>query len=191
MPADPGGPLVALCYLRGRLFERVEWALAEQAPDYQPWPDVPGDPHSYPRHLARLLSAGRDLIICEGDVLPAPGSIGQLLDCPSPWCAFSLWLGERYTDDTLGLCRFSGSLVHDYPGWPWRALLAPPSRGGLVHVRSVDAAISRWLRSRGLRPHRHDPPPLHLRYPSDPLLSTRLPGYRPPDRGGVEDVRRQ
>lgn len=73
------------------------------------------DRFAYADALRRAWTGSSDLIICEADVVPAPGSIQRLHCCREPWCSHPLWTGERYDERTLGLCRFSAALQRDLP----------------------------------------------------------------------------
>lgn len=186
MPA----PLVALCCVDGRLCWEVESELERQAPGHQLVLQPRGDPYAYARDLSRLWAEGRPLVVVEGDVLPPEGAIPQLLECPEPWCAHELWTGERYDRYTLGLVKFSAELT-ERPELAARAWRDPRGEGGWRSIlRSLDVAIAGALMAAQLEQHLHQPPAVHLRYASDPLLTSRLPGYRPRSWEAEGDPRR-
>lgn len=114
-------PLVAICELRGRHFPEVEAAVSAQAPDYLLHVDDPWPQDSYARFIEADWRLDRDLVIVEGDVLPPPGAIAALLNCPQPWCMHRLWLADHYADITLGLCKFSAGLKARFPWLPGRS----------------------------------------------------------------------
>lgn len=73
------------------------------------------DPFAYASLLRDLWREAGDLVICEGDVVPPPGAIAQLLSCSDDWCTHPHWVGERYALDTFGLVKFSADLRRQLP----------------------------------------------------------------------------
>lgn len=182
--------MIALCHLEGRLFAPVLREVLRQAPGLRTLTQPQGDEGAYCQDLLELWLRGGDLLIVEGDVLPPAGAIAGLLACPRPWCAHAVWTGQRYDPYTLGLVRFAAEVTYQQQ----YALAAWTYGGERGRPRSIlegpDARIANRLRWAGFQLHVHAPPAVHLRYPSDPGLSSRLPGYRPREPAGVVDVRR-
>lgn len=121
----PDRPLVVICALRGRLFHEVERAVAEQWPDYAVHLDEPHPLRTYADFFRSVWAGLGDLVVVEGDSIPPPGAIRQLLDCPRDWCTHESWVGDRYLDNTLGLVKFSQLLQLQEPGLADKALSAP------------------------------------------------------------------
>lgn len=71
------------------------------------------NPFSYATLIRRAWRSTGDLVVIEGDVLPNPGSVRDVLHCPEPWCVHQIWLGDHWAVDTLGFVKFSAQLRAD------------------------------------------------------------------------------
>lgn len=171
-------PLVVVCALAGRLFPQVETAVAEQHPGYLIHYSSPGDAYDYTRALDYFLHRPGPLVVVEGDVVPPEGAIPGLLDCPRWWCSHECWLGERYYSMSLGLVKFDTAALEQFPGWVEEGLRQRRTGALKPITDDLSVGLARALLSRGLEPHVHHPPALHLRYLNDPGLEARPPGYR-------------
>ena len=91
-------------------------ALLGYEPEYV---DVSADRHAYWRYFADRWAAGETFISCEHDVVPWPGALESLTECPEPWCAF----GYSARDD-------------------FGAPLGPP----LVRVPRFSVGVPKWIK---------------------------------------------
>lgn len=48
---------------------------------------INGDDLDYGRHFTELWNRGKPFVICEDDIIPSPGTVSALLECPQPWCS--------------------------------------------------------------------------------------------------------
>jgi len=120
-------------------------ALAHAAPVYV---DVSADLFAYWRMLRKCWRAGSAFVLVEHDVMVRPDTIAELADCPEPWCAFAVWMGEGEIA-TLGCVRFGEAVVRDpFP--------APEP----VEWTGLDMAMEHGLR--GWTKHVHRPALGHL-----------------------------
>lgn len=161
-------PLVVICELSGRHFPEVEAEVWRQHPGYHLHVDQPWPQDTYARYLTEEWTIPGDLVVIEGDVLPAPRSIQALLDCPRDWCLHRLWLADHYADITLGLCKFSAHLKRAMPWLPGRSWFGQDGTRPVTHWKGIDIALAYELVKNGVQPHFHEPPPVHLRYANDP-----------------------
>lgn len=129
------------------------WAVARnleaQGVDYE-LADVSGSDEAYPDLLGSLWRHGEPFVVVEHDILPWPGAVHELIDCPEPLCGFPYVLGNRI-GAYLGCTRISARVIAatQYP-WPHR------SWAGL------DLAIFAMVRSAGFGFHVHHPAVVHL-----------------------------
>ncbi len=126
-----------------------------------------GDEFAYWRLLRGLWEAGEGFVVVEHDVLPWPGALRQLWDCPEMWCAFPYRLSHDPGFSTaLGCTKFSAKLLERTPGA--MDVLAEGRYGHSVgdrrHWWGLDGRLSLVLTNLvGLGwPHRHEPPVSHL-----------------------------
>lgn len=138
-------PLVVICALRGRLFQEVEAAVSSQWFDYAIHLDEPHPLATYADFVRTIWRGWADIVIVEGDVIPPPGSIRTLIDCPAPWCSHPSWVGDRHLDNTLGLVKFSRSLQLERPQLADYALAKPPFRGQRHNRGLADFQPRRYL----------------------------------------------
>jgi hypothetical protein len=112
---------------------------------------------------------GKGFVLVEGDVLPWPGAIQQLLACPRDWCAHAYRLDSGYVP-AFGLVKFTSMLVKRTQGFleriedrSWKALDSR-IRWELIDVTDTDH-------------HHHLPPVIHTnpRYLSEPIEPPPVP----------------
>lgn len=70
-------------------------------------------------------------------MVPPPGAIQALLDCPQPWCSHLCWIGERYDALTLGLVKWSAAFQRQWPKLVDIALTGQ-RRGGDTYIRGLE-----------------------------------------------------
>jgi len=124
------------------------------------------DDYAYARALMGWWETHQDLVVIEHDIVPDPGMIRGLLECPGLWCGHPYHVGDgRYTYG-LGLCKISRDVMDYRPGL---ATLAMRDHRGLVaHVpwASVNEAFERQMARSGYTMHHHPDPVTHLHYPT-------------------------
>lgn len=74
-----------------------------------------GQDSTYHDLVERLWAEGRGWINVEQDIVPWPGALRQLWDCPCEWGGFAYGLAMGY-GAYLGCTKFSDSLVRERPG---------------------------------------------------------------------------
>ena len=119
---------------------------------------VAGDDFAYGRLLKRCWHDGAtycvSFAVVEHDVVPWPGALQKLWECPEPYCGYCYLLGRGQIGGALGCVRFAGDFLRANPGaadeWdrvPWYAL---------------DGHIATTMRRLGLDDyHIHEPPVGH------------------------------
>lgn len=115
--------------------------------------DVSRDERDYHQYLATAWSHGGTFINFEHDIVPWPGAIQSLLDCPHPWCFFGY---QDQLKDTVaeagcamfGLVRFRRQIIEGLLG----AWSCPP-----LHWRQCDIHFYDYATKNGWRPHQHLP----------------------------------
>lgn len=115
----------------------------------------------YARVLSALWRASESFVLVEGDVVPWPGAVRALLDCPEPWCGHNYPIASGFNCGTLGCVKFGAALMRQWPslwvrweGTPWRQL-------DIAVFRAVAAATGM------IDFHVHTPPVAHARERTD------------------------
>lgn len=103
------------------------------------------DDEHYSRLLGELWAKGETFIFLEHDVLPWPGALSQLWNCPEPYCAFPYQL-SGCIGLAMGCNKFSAKLISSH------AFVKPCTWDVL------DGKVKHSLPY----PHMHFPPVLHL-----------------------------
>ena len=70
---------------------------------------------AYPEFFQARWAEGETFINVEHDVVPWPGAIEQLWDCPHDWCWFS-YPGWTADEAPFGCVKFSAALIAEHPG---------------------------------------------------------------------------
>lgn len=102
--------------------------------------------------IEQLWAERETFVLIEGDILPWPGAVEAIWDCPEPWCDYAFLLGGGYSGLGLGCVKFDASLMDEDPWIEGR-----PERWD-----EVDGRLLRKLQARGFKNHRHSPPVIHL-----------------------------
>lgn len=151
----------------GHYFREAALAVEREWPEYESWIIEPSDPYEYGKFIREAWLGESSLVLVEHDVVPPPLSVYRLIDCPRPWCAHEISLGDHLSPRTLGLVKFSRSLQLALPQLAAMALPGAGSGYPQVHWRSVDSALVRVLDFMRVPLHVHQPPAQHLhRYPA-------------------------
>lgn len=107
---------------------------------------------SYYDLLHSLWHEGETFVIVEHDIIPWPGAVTAIYNCPEPWCTYPY---NNQTDRSLGCTKFSAQLLQDHPG----ALDEPTYDKSWTRL---DVYIGHKLSSLGLTHHIHKPNVAHL-----------------------------
>lgn len=108
----------------------------------------------YSHLLHKLWNEGDNFILVEHDILPWPGALGEIWNCPAEWCAYSYECnGGIGLYHTFGCAKISGQLINRLPDvWkdplPWHRL---------------DSHLCFEASRIGQVPHPHRPPVTHLK----------------------------
>lgn len=105
-----------------------------------------------PLHYGRAFAAAwsEPFILCEWDVVPWPGAIKLLWDCPQPWCIhrYPIGRGMQQWTPALGIGKYrpAGKPPLELRETPWQL---------------VDGVVVPWLMETFGEPHVHEPPVAH------------------------------
>lgn len=113
------------------------------------------DDEAYSRLLAAAWRQG-EFVVVEHDVVPWPGAIRELWDCPELYCAFEYPHGRGTLAAALGCTRFSERLTRGWPNLPERWEGRPWIE---MDVRVLGAVYE----ATGVEGHVHGPPVGHAR----------------------------
>jgi hypothetical protein len=112
-----------------------------------------------------LWDKGERFVLIEGDILPWPGAIQQVWDCPENWCGFPMYI-HGFIQHSLGACpKFSAELLAQTKGAMDAArdltamgIYSPPTTW-----RGIDTRLMYVLMRSGLHgAHLHGPAVTHL-----------------------------
>lgn len=99
-------PVVLVPYVSGQLRDETLEALRQADAILGVFSLDAEDQWAYANLLRAWWREPTNTLICEHDVVPAPGAIRQLAECDEPWCTFPHWIEDHYQLDTLGLAKF-------------------------------------------------------------------------------------
>jgi len=140
--------------------------------------DVSDAATGYLDYMQKAWSLGRDFINLEHDIVPWPGAIQALLECPEPWCFYGYDHGVDFVRSScpvLGLTRFRAGFVKRFPRL-W-ANYDPPHP---EHPwRGLDVHLMRYTAPLGITAHQHTPSVFNAN-PGllDPRAGLDLPKHR-------------
>lgn len=134
--------------------------------------DLTGQPWGYQEHLKECWERGEGFVMLEHDVVPWPGAVQDLLECPWPWCFFGYLAGIDFVENgaaPFGLVRFTAEFIAATPD-VWTQMRSR-YEGCPDPWRMCDIHLGDYMRGRGLfRPHQHTPAVLN----ANPRVLSRL-----------------
>lgn len=115
----------------------------------------------YSEFLSERWQEGESFVTVEHDVIPWPGAIESIIDCPEPWCGYAYHTGasldpHMYWHPMLGCTKIGKEFISRTPGC-WDASVAWYDCDVQLATRGYAARMS---------PHRHYPGVVHI----NPLL---------------------
>jgi hypothetical protein len=123
--------------------------------------DVSGDGDRYFWLMEALWHRGEGLLVVEHDIVPYPGAIKALQECPEPWCAVPYQVGVN-VGTWLGCTKFSPEIMSTVPD--------AFDRMERTDYDAIDGQLLPYLRQRGYQTHVHWPATQHLNDCGDPNI---------------------
>jgi len=129
--------------------------------------DVTDNPWGYPDHLRERWAQGESFINMEHDIVPWPGALHRLIECPEPWCFYGYQTDIDFAANgaaPFGLVKFGSDLIAtipdvwtDHRAW-WQSnfeKFGDRTSEPWVHCDNYFVA---YVKERGLfTPHQHYP----------------------------------
>lgn len=110
----------------------------------------------YWKLMCGLWEQREPLVINEHDVLPWPGAIQALFDCPYHWCSYTYEMKGGYgIHHGLGCTKFTTKFMENFPD-VWINV-------DTTMWNTLDAQLSKAARFDNFYPHPHNPPVTHLK----------------------------
>jgi hypothetical protein len=162
-----------------RLYPETKAALEADGwtPEYV---RVGHDPTAYHTLVEGAWRQGETFAIIEQDIVPWPGSLTDLRDCPQPWCGFAYSLSTGY-GAYLGCTRFDGAMLRERSGVFDAIANLPPDGTPRRYWGRLDTRLKQVLEDGGLRMHVHWPAVGHLNPDQQPPIVNRSCGHEVPD----------
>ena len=121
--------------------------------------DVSGDHWAYTDYLQARWDERADFINLEHDIVPHPGAIDTLWECPQPWCFHGYIAGMDHVANgsaPLGLMKITVWLMTQLPA-VWKDMRAAYRLDPNAWMYN-DIHLMKTARDYGLTPHEHTPP---------------------------------
>lgn len=113
------------------------------------------DDYHYGRLWADLWERGEGFINIEHDVVPWPGALYLMMECPMHWCSYMYPAAPHNLTDALGCIKIGETIIDNYPnlseGWKDTAW------------NRLDGAVMSKLVKQGKESHVHTPPVAHAK----------------------------
>jgi hypothetical protein len=128
----------------------------------------------YAEQIAQWWAIGEPFIIVEHDVVPWPGAIEMLAECPEPWCAIEVHPGYhliRHGSVGLSCIKVVPKLLSAISEQEDRPRASgAPFPDDYIPWHATDSVFSQVLFDRGYMVHQHWPSVANLNgdYPVDP-----------------------
>lgn len=109
----------------------------------------------YHNLIADLWHDRETFIVIEQDIVPHPGAIKELVECPQPWCAFAYDYPPFGQYAGMGCAKFGAALIAQFPDAmtetaTWHDPKHPPK-----HWCRVDGWLKQYLMGNGVTQHVH------------------------------------
>lgn len=153
---------MAVPYVDGTLWRAVVGACDAQAQRVLPFAITPLDVYRYAELVTELWAVPVDLIVCEQDVIPPPGSLVTMHRCPHDWCTLDVGSPGQHQGGMLGLARFSLRLRRQLPAIARQALVCGPPGSERAPWPTVSDRLADGLAGAGVRRHVHAGRAVHL-----------------------------
>jgi hypothetical protein len=120
---------------------------------------VGDDDGAYCQLLNNLWQRGSSVIIVEQDIVPWPGALDEIWQCPAQWCTYSYAWRNEYgrtgigLSHMLGCVKLSAELMRALPN-VWRESCS---------WVNCDRRLFFTARNHGIDPHLHRPAVTHLK----------------------------
>jgi len=157
---------IPLCIPHTRIGDATEVFLATYGcvPENMPVEriDVSGSPSAYLDYLEARWDEGKTFVNLEHDIVPWPGALQELNNCPRNWCFFGYLPGLDFVEISgaapFGLVRFRSSFIATVPD-VWKNMRRRFADRDDPHMwRINDIELANYTKERGLfTPHQHSP----------------------------------
>ena len=143
----PGQPLMKIYVPYTNLLQATQIALVEY--DYIP---VDLKDQAYSDFLRERWAEGESFINIEHDIVPWPGAIEEIAECPEPWCGYAYHTGPSldphpYWHPMLGCVKLGAELIRRTAGmWDEHIMFF-----------LCDSTLAERGYAARLSPHRHFP----------------------------------
>lgn len=97
-------------------------ALTQEGVECQEW--ICTHENDYGAYFAWHWRKRQPFVVVEWDVIPFPGAIRGLADCPEPWCVHEYPLQPGYLAHSLGIGKYrpTGDPPHEWAETEWKYL---------------------------------------------------------------------
>jgi hypothetical protein len=128
--------------------------LRQERPEIE-FIEMRGD-DDYWKLLCELWERRETVVIVEHDIIPWPGAIQALLDCPYHWCSYTYSMKGGYgIHHGLGCTKLDTQFMDKFPD-VWVNIDS-------TNWKHLDAQLSQMARFNDFYPHPHNPPVTHVK----------------------------
>ena len=153
---------VVVPYIRGMQRVSTLQAVGEQAPEFELFELSADEPTMYAEMVEHLWRIPRTYVNVEQDIVPPPVSIARLIQCEHVWCLHPYQVGGRISGPWLGLVKFAGRLLRQFPDVPRKAFYDRHTGKLDCRWQDVGRRLAGVLRAEAFEPHYHWPAARHL-----------------------------
>jgi hypothetical protein len=115
---------------------------------------------SYYQLLVELWRGRETFALVEHDIIPWPGALQQLENCPEAWCTFPYYCSVGWIEDGLGCVKFGKELLVSHPSFLDEPF--PPCCNHTKYYCGLDRLIAHRCEQLGIAPHVHAPGVVNL-----------------------------
>lgn len=138
-----GWPIIIVAHTEGGLHPETEAALKESRLEYALAP-VRAD-EDYFNYIEAAWNSGASFMTVEQDIVPPPGHLREMMECPEPWCSspyeyppYGLYAG-------MGCAKFSKELIAQFPDAMKTISTLANDRHPPKHWCSMDGLLKDYL----------------------------------------------